>query len=119
MTISHDELPTVEADRNQLGQVFQNLVENAIEHGGEGTAINVGSERRDDEFVFSVADDGPGIPESRHDRIFDIFEQGNRDNEGTGMGLAICDRIVSRHGGEMWVDSERGEGTTFYFTIPI
>lgn len=118
VTISHDEFPTVEADRNQLGQMFQNLVENAIEHGGAGTSIHVGAERRDGEVRFSVADDGPGIPENRHDRIFDIFEQGSRDNDGTGIGLAICDRIVSRHGGEMWVESEEGEGTTFYFTIP-
>ena len=118
VTITHDDLPTVQADRNQLGQVFQNLIENAIEHGGEGTEIHVGVEHRDDEVLFSVADDGPGIPKNRQDRIFDIFEQGSRDNEGTGIGLAICDRIVSRHGGDMWVESEDGEGATFYFTIP-
>jgi signal transduction histidine kinase len=118
VTITHDVLPTVEADRNQLGQLFQNLIENAIEHGGEGTEIHVGADHRDGEVVFSVADDGPGIPESRQDRIFDIFEQGDRDNDGTGIGLAICDRIVSRHGGEMWIESTAGAGATFYFTIP-
>jgi signal transduction histidine kinase len=115
-TVTHDDLPTVHADRNQLGQLFQNLVENAIEHGGD--EIHVGAETRDGETVLSVADDGEGIPESRQDRIFEIFEQGSRDDEGTGIGLAICDRIVSRHGGEMWVESTEGEGTTFYFSIP-
>ncbi|MFC7133671.1 MULTISPECIES: sensor histidine kinase [Salinibaculum] len=117
-TVTCDDLPTVEADRNQLGQVFQNLVENAIEHGGDGTTIHVGAERREDDVRFSVADDGPGIPENRQDRVFEIFEQGSRDSDGTGIGLAICDRIVSRHGGEMWVESSEGEGATFYFTIP-
>ena len=118
VTITHDDLPTVEADRNQLGQLLQNLIENAIEHGGEGTAIRVSADQRDGDVVFSVADDGPGIPENRQNRIFDIFEQGSRDNDGTGIGLAVCDRIVSRHGGTMWVESDDGDGATFYFTLP-
>lgn len=116
VTVTHDDLPTVQADRSQLGQVFQNLVENAIQHGGD--EIHVGATHRDDAVVFSVEDDGEGIPENRQERMFDIFEQGDRDDEGTGIGLAICDRIVSRHGGEMWVESTDGEGTTFYFTLP-
>ena len=115
-TVTHDDLPTVHADRSQLGQLFQNLVENAIQHGGDG--VHVGAQIREDAVVFSVEDNGEGIPENRQDRIFDIFEQGSRDDEGTGIGLAVCDRIVSRHGGEMWVESTEGEGTTFYFSIP-
>ena len=116
VTVTHDDLPTVEADKRQLGQVFQNLVENAIQHGGD--EIHVGATRRDDAIVFAVEDNGEGVPEDRQDRIFELFEQGSRDDEGTGIGLAICDRIVSRHGGEMWVESTDGEGTTFYFTLP-
>jgi len=116
VSITRDELPSVEADRSQLRQVFQNLVENAVEHGGE--RIHVGSKRRDGRVVFSVSDDGPGIPADRQDRIFEIFEQGSRDSQGTGIGLAICDRIVSRHGGDIRVDSGAGEGTTFSFTMP-
>jgi PAS domain S-box-containing protein len=116
-TVTTEPMPTVEADRNQLGQVFQNLLENALEHGGDGVEIHVGVEKRDAEYVFSVADDGPGVQAERPDRIFEIFEQGNRDNEGTGMGLAICERIVSRHGGDIRVESEPGEGATFYFSV--
>jgi PAS domain S-box-containing protein len=115
-TVTHDELPTVHADRSQLGQLFQNLVENAIQHGG--TEVHIAAKQRDDNIRFSVSDDGEGIPERQQDKIFEIFEQGSRDDEGTGIGLAICDRIVSRHGGEMWVESTDGEGTTFYFTLP-
>jgi len=116
VSITRDELPSVEADRSQLGQVLPNLAEKAIEHGGE--RIHVGSKRRNGRVVFSVSDDGPGIPADRQDRIFEIFEQGSRDSQGTGIGLAICDRIVSRHGGDIRVDSEAGEGTTFSFTMP-
>ncbi|MEF8785022.1 MAG: ATP-binding protein [Haloarculaceae archaeon] len=116
VTVNADDLPTVEADRNQLGQLLQNLIENAIQHGG--SEIHIGATQHEDEVVFSVSDDGPGIPDSQQERIFEIFEQGSRDDEGTGIGLAICDRIVSRHDGEMWVESTEGEGTTFYFSIP-
>jgi signal transduction histidine kinase len=116
VTVSADDLPTVEVDRNQLGQLLQNLIENAIQHGG--SEIHIGATQHEDEVVFSVSDDGPGIRDSQQERIFEIFEQGSRDDEGTGIGLAICDRIVSRHDGEMWVESAEGEGTTFYFSIP-
>ncbi|SDJ88850.1 PAS fold-containing protein [Halovenus aranensis] len=115
-TVTAAELPTVEADRNQLGQVFQNLIENAIDHVDQPT-IHIDCEERDNEVVFSVSDDGPGIPESQQDRIFDLFERGHRDGDGTGMGLAICDRILSRHGGNIWVESA-DDGTTFYFSVP-
>ena len=116
-SVSYDELPTIDADRNQLGQLFQNLVENAIDHT-DSPSIHVGSQRRDGAAVFSVSDDGQGIPESQQETIFELFKRGDRDGDGTGMGLAICDRIVSRHGGEIWVESDEGAGTTFYFSIP-
>ena len=116
-TVTSDDLPSVEADRSQLGQLFQNLIGNAIDHAGTPT-IHVSSEIRGDDVVFSVDDDGPGIPESQQESIFELFKRGDREGDGTGMGLAICDRIVSRHGGEIWVDSEDGEGATFCFSMP-
>jgi signal transduction histidine kinase len=117
-TVTADDLPTVEADGNQLGQLFQNLVENAIEHGGEAPSVHVSGERRDGEVVFSVADDGPGIPEEKQEEVFELFVQGDAESEGTGMGLAICERIVDRHDGELWVESSPGEGATFHVSIP-
>jgi len=117
-TVTAGDLPTVTADENQLAQLFQNLVKNALKHGGESPTVRVEAEARDGEWVFSVADDGPGIPESRHDSVFEIFEQGARENDGTGIGLAICRRIVARHDGELWLESSEGEGATFHFSIP-
>jgi PAS domain S-box-containing protein len=119
--ITRGPLPEVEADRNQLVQLFQNLVSNAIEYAGDGPPqIHVEAERRDDAVVFSVADEGVGIDPDQQERIFEIFTRGTRDDDedGTGVGLAICKRIVHRHGGDIEVDSAPGEGTTFTFTIP-
>jgi signal transduction histidine kinase len=93
-------------------------VENAIEHGGEAPSVHVSGERRDGEVVFSVADDGPGIPEEKQEEVFELFVQGDAESEGTGMGLAICERIVDRHDGELWVESSPGEGATFHVSIP-
>jgi len=117
-TVTAGDLPTITADENQLAQLFQNLLKNALKHAGDSPTIRVDAEARDGEWVFSVADDGPGIPERQQDSVFEIFEQGARENEGTGMGLAICQRIVARHDGEVWLDSTEGEGATFYFSIP-
>ena len=116
-TVTVGDLPTIDADANQLGQVFQNLIKNAIEHGGENTVVEVTASERADATEFAVSDNGPGIPEYRQDDIFDIFDKGG-DSDGTGIGLAVCQEIVDRHGGEIWVDSEDGEGTMFYVTIP-
>lgn len=115
--VEHEELPRVQADDNQLGQVFQNLIKNAVEHGGENTHIEVTARRRDSETEFAVADDGPGIPEDRQNEIFGIFDKGG-DSDGTGIGLAVCQQVVERHGGDIWIDSAEGDGTTFRFTIP-
>ena len=117
-TVTSEPLPVVEADRSQLGQLFQNLIENAVSHAEDAPEIHIGCRQKDDEFVFSVADDGPGIPEAQQEKVFQLFKQGERDGEGTGIGLAICDRIVSRHDGDIWVESSEGEGATFYFSIP-
>jgi len=124
-SVRRTELPTVSADRSQLGQLFQNLVKNAVHHGGEAPAVTVRAERTDGESSheadwvrFTVADDGPGIDPSQHDRIFEIFKQNSSRTDSTGIGLAMCKRIVERHGGEIWVESDPGDGAAFHFTLP-
>jgi signal transduction histidine kinase/HAMP domain-containing protein len=121
-TVTHDELPTIHADRSQLRRVLQNLVSNAIKYrGNEPPEIHVGAEEQPDAWRFAIADNGVGIPKEQQDRIFVIFQRLHGHDEaggGTGIGLALCKRIVERHGGDIWVDSEPGEGATFYFTIP-
>ena len=111
-----DELPTLHADANQLGQLFQNLIKNAIEHGDSEPTIEITAEAVADGYQFAVSDDGPGIATDQQEDIFGLFDKGG-DSDGTGIGLAVCERIVNRHDGEIWVDSEPGDGTTFYFTI--
>jgi len=120
-TVTHDGLPTVIADESQLTQVFQNLVGNAIKfHGQAPPAIHIGAERKHDEWVFSVRDNGIGIDPQYYERIFVIFQTLHPRDQypGTGIGLALCKRIVERHGGRIWVESALGEGATFCFTIP-
>lgn len=115
--ISREPLPTVSADRSQLGQVFQNLIKNAIEHGDENTVVEIPATENEDHTEFAVADNGPGIPADRQNEIFDIFDKGG-ESDGTGIGLAVCQQIIQRHSGDIRVESTEGEGTTFYFTIP-
>ena len=119
--VVRDSLPTVRADGQQLARVFQNLLGNAIKFRRNGRPeIHVGAERKDDNWVFWVRDNGPGIEPEYAERIFVIFQQlhPKSAHPGTGMGLAICKRIVERHGGCIWMDSQLGKGSTFYFTIP-
>jgi signal transduction histidine kinase len=120
--VTHDSLPTTMADRRQLGQLFQNLISNAIKfHGEEPPRVYVSAERRTGEWLFSVRDNGIGVDPQYADRIFVIFQRLHNREEypGTGIGLAICKKIVERHGGRIWVASQTGEGTTFYFTLPM
>jgi PAS domain S-box-containing protein len=114
------DLPTVTADGDQLGQLFQNLIENAIEHGADPPTVEVSARDAGDAWEFTVADDGPGIPEQHHDRVFEIFQQATTDDDKgeAGIGLAICERIVSRHHGDIWVESDGEDGARFKFTIP-
>jgi len=120
--VTHDPLPTVMADRGQLGQLFQNLIGNAIKfRGEEPPQIHVSAEQRTGEWLFSVRDNGIGVGPQYAERIFVIFQRLHNREEypGTGIGLAICKKIVERHGGRIWVVSHTGEGATFYFTLPI
>lgn len=120
--VTHDSLPMVVADGTQLTQLFQNLVSNAIKfHGDRPPRIHVSAVQREHEWLFAVRDDGIGIDPQYADRIFVIFQRLHTSAEypGTGIGLALCKKIVERHGGRIWVDSQFGHGATFYFTVPV
>jgi signal transduction histidine kinase len=119
--VTHDSLPVVNGDEVQLGQLFHNLIGNALKYrnGGEAT-IHVGCRRRAGDWMFLVRDNGIGIDPRFGEKIFAIFQRlHNREQySGTGIGLALCKRIVERHGGKIWVESEPGKGATFFFTLP-
>jgi len=119
--VTHGPLPTVIADATQLEQLFQNLIGNAIKfRSDKQPEVNVGAERKDYEWLFLVQDNGIGINPDYHQRIFGIFERlHGTEYPGTGIGLAICKKIVVRHGGRIWVDSQPGKGSIFHFTIPM
>lgn len=119
--VTNDPLPTIMADGIQLVQLFQNLIANAIKfHDKERPRIHVSAEKKEDEWIFSVKDNGIGIPTEQVDRIFLLFQRLHSTNEyaGTGIGLAVCKKIVERHKGRIWVESELGKGSIFKFTIP-
>ncbi|MCD4844997.1 MAG: PocR ligand-binding domain-containing protein [Methanosarcinales archaeon] len=121
-TVTYDSLPTVIADASQLVQLLQNLIGNAIKFSGDNPLhVNISAKQKSDKWKFSVADNGIGIEPEFFERIFIIFQRLHSREEyiGTGIGLAVCKKIVERHDGEIWVESEPGEGTTFCFTIPI
>ena len=122
-TVTHDALPTVTADPVHLGQLFQNLVANALKFRSEGVApvVHVSAGRRGGEWLFSVRDNGIGIAPENFQRLFIIFQRldAGREYPGTGIGLAICKKIVERHGGRIWFEPAPGGGTVFHFTLPI
>src|SRR6185503_909592 len=118
--VTHDAMPEVTADGTQLTQLFQNLIGNAMKfRGEEAPRIHVGVEGRDKVWVFTVRDNGIGLDPQYADRIFMMFQRLHNKAEypGTGIGLAICKKIVERHGGHIWVESRPGEGATFGFTL--
>jgi PAS domain S-box-containing protein len=118
--VTHEPLPTVVADEVQMVQIFQNMVANAIKfHDKEAPRVHVSAELKENEWLFSVKDNGMGIEPQYFDRIFIIFQRLNgQEYSGTGLGLSIVKKIIERHGGRVWVESEYGKGSTFYFTIP-
>ncbi len=119
--VTHDALPTVMADNAQLVELFQNLIGNAIKfRTSEPPRVHVSASRNGNGWIFSVRDNGIGIAPEYAKRIFVIFQRlhGREKYAGTGIGLAICQKIVERHGGHIWVESELGKGATFYFSLP-
>jgi len=119
--VTNDDLPTVHVDASQFAQVFQNLIANAIKFRGESPPrIHVAAQDRGREWVFSISDKGIGIDPQYKDRLFVIFQRLHTKQEypGTGIGLALCKRIMERHGGRIWFESEPGKGATFFFSIP-
>ena len=119
--VTHDPLPTISADPGQIEQLFQNLVGNAIKfHGAEKPAVHVGVRSAGANWVFSVRDNGIGIDPRFSDRIFEMFQRLHSGGKyaGSGVGLAICKKIVERHGGRIWVESREGQGATFFFMLP-
>ncbi len=119
--VTRDALPTIHADLSQLVQVFQNLVGNAIKYQSDRPPrIHVSAKNHPSGWQFSVHDNGIGIEPQYFERIFVIFQRlhGRGEYSGTGIGLAVCKKIIERHGGKIWVESEHGVGSTFHFTIP-
>jgi len=118
-TVTIDPLPTVEVDPNQLCQVFQNLLSNALKFSDdEAPQVHVSANLDGESWRFAVRDNGIGIDPAHAERIFKPFARLGAAAEGSGIGLAICQRIVEHHGGRIWVEAARGGGSTFYFTIP-
>ncbi len=119
--VTLDGLPRVRGDSIQLLQIFQNLIHNAVKFGpSETSMVHISAERNGEEWIFSVKDNGIGIEKEYFDRIFVIFQQLNKKGpfHGTGIGLAIVKKVVERHRGRVWVESEPNKGSTFYFTVP-
>jgi signal transduction histidine kinase len=121
-TVKWDSLPVVKADASQLTLVFQNLIANAIKfHGPERPVIQIDAEKTDHEWVFKVSDNGIGIPAENWQDIFVIFRRlhTRAEYEGNGIGLSICNKIIERHGGKIWIEAQANPGCSFKFTLPI
>jgi PAS domain S-box-containing protein len=119
--VTHGPLPVVLADPAQMGQLFSNFIGNALKfRGTEPPTVHLQAERRDAEWVLSIRDNGIGIDPRFFERIFVVFQRlhGRDEYPGTGIGLALCERIVERHGGRIWVESGPGRGAAFFFTLP-
>jgi signal transduction histidine kinase len=120
-TVIYDSLPVVTADPEQLASVFQNLISNGIKYqSGNSPEVRITAERHQADYVFCVADNGIGIAARYHDEVFRIFSRLHpKQFDGTGIGLATTKRIIERHGGSIWLASEEGRGSRFFFSLPI
>jgi light-regulated signal transduction histidine kinase (bacteriophytochrome) len=121
-SVTHDPLPTIVGCQAQVMQILQNLIGNALKYRGDRVpAIHVSAQKGEQEWIFSVADNGIGIDARYFDRIFQIFQRlhGREEYEGTGIGLAICQRILHQQGGRIWVESVLGTGSAFHFSLPM
>lgn len=118
--VTHDRLPELHGDPNQIGYLFAGLIENAIKFHGEcRPEIHVAAAESENGWMFSVCDNGMGIDPRYRERIFGVFKRIHNDAyPGAGVGLAIARRIVERHGGRIWVESEPGQGATFFIALP-
>ena len=120
-TVTHESLPTVMGDESQLLQLFQNLIGNAIKYrDGKPPVVQVSCKQEGERWLFSVRDKGIGIDPKYAEKVFVIFQRLHTREQyaGTGIGLAVCKKIVEHHGGKIWVELELGEGATFYLTLP-
>ena len=119
--VTHDPLPTVIADAAQFVQLVQNLIENAIKfRSAQPPQVHMTATRQEGEWVFAVRDNGIGLDPAHAEHIFELLQRlySGTEYPGTGLGLAICKKIVERHGGRIWVESQPGNGATFFFAIP-
>jgi len=119
-TVEAEGLPTVQGDESQLRQLLQNLIQNSVKYRSADRPLTITLTAADhpDGWVISVADNGVGIDAAQHERVFELFRRAHSGYDGVGLGLAICQRIVERHGGTIWVESSPGAGATFKFTLP-
>ena len=119
--VTHDRLPAVRIGTTHFQQILQNLIGNAIKYRGDAPPrIHVSAREQDGAWLFSVQDNGIGIDPQYHEQVFGLFKRlhAGATYSGTGIGLAICKKLVERYGGRIWLQSERGQGTTFFFTVP-